>query len=136
MCQILLIEDHPNQRMLYEQELIEAGYRDIVTASSGLEGLELYRRHAPELSIIDILLPGIDGIDLMKQMLALDPQAAIIVHSAYSSPIHDFITWYAKAYVIKSGDLQELMCQVKQALNANRAARRGEYSATMKTRNE
>jgi CheY-like chemotaxis protein len=116
MCQILLIENHPNQRMLYEEELAEEGYHDIVTASSGPEGLELFQRHHPALIILDILLPGMDGIEVMKQMLALDSDVAIIVHSAYSTPCDVFISWYAKAYVVKSGDLQELKRQVKQVL--------------------
>ncbi len=121
MCQILLIEDHPNQRLLYEQELADEGYREIVTASSGLEGLEFFKYYRPQLIILDIVLPEMNGIEVMKHMLTLDPQASIIVHSAYSSPCHDFITWFAKYYVVKSGDLDELKRKVRQLLRAETA---------------
>jgi len=116
MSQILLVEDNPNQRMLYEQELMDEGYDNILTASSGSEGLLLFKHHRPDLIILDVLLPGIDGIEMLNQILAVDPQANVIVHSAFSSPSHDFITWYAKAYIVKSGDLREFIWRVKQAL--------------------
>lgn len=121
MCQILLVENHRHQRLLYEQEFTDEGYRGIVTASSGTEGLELYRLHRPELTILDILLPGMDGIALMSRILNLNPAAAIIVHSAYSSPRHDFVTWFARAYVVKSGDLETLKGHVKKAIGAGAA---------------
>lgn len=116
MTQILLIEDQPNQRELYADELADCGY-EVKTASNGIEGMELFRRHRPNLVVMDILLPGMNGIEVMERMLAIDPQLPIIVHSAYSSPSHDFITWFARGYVVKSGDLQELKNQVQKALS-------------------
>ena len=114
-AQILLIEEQPNQRLLYGQELEDEGY-DVIATGSGTEGLTLFQKHRPKLVILDILLRGITGIEVMERMLELDPNVAIIVHSAYSSPSHDFVTWFAKAYVVKSGDLAELKHQVKLAL--------------------
>jgi CheY-like chemotaxis protein len=116
MTQILLVEDQPNQRELYAEELTDCGY-DVKKASTGTEALELFKRHRPALVIMDILLPGMNGIEVMERMLEIDPELPIIVHSAYSSPSHDFITWFARAYVVKSGDLQELKTQVQKALS-------------------
>jgi DNA-binding NtrC family response regulator len=115
MPQILLIEDQPNQRLLYEQELTDEGY-EVLAAGNGEEALELFKRCRPQLVIVDVLLPGMNGIEIMEKMLSVDPNLAIIVHSAYSSPSHDFITWFARAYVVKSGDLQELKTQIRRAL--------------------
>lgn len=112
MCQILLIEDHPYQRLLYLQELSDNGYDEIVTASTGPLGLDLFLRYRPKVTILDILLPGMDGIEVMEKILTFDPQSSIIVHSAFSSPCHDLIAGYAKCYVVKSGDLRELTQQV------------------------
>ena len=116
MPQILLIEDQPNQRALYEQELSDEGY-DVLCASNGRDGFELFLRHHPQLVIVDVLLPGMNGIEVMERMLSADPNIPIIVHSAYSSPRHDYITWFARAYVVKSGDLGELKKQVQNALS-------------------
>jgi two-component system response regulator (stage 0 sporulation protein F) len=115
MAQILLVEDQPNQRMLYEQELSDEGY-DVLTASNGRDAVELFERHRPALVVTDILLPGMNGIEVMERILEIDRNLPIIVHSAYSSPSHDFVTWFARAYVMKSGDLTELKSQVRNAL--------------------
>src|SRR5688500_11827778 len=115
MSQILLIEDQPNQRLLYEQELSDEGY-DVVVASNGRDGLEKFNLHHPQIVIIDILLPDMNGIEVMERLIAADPNVPIIVHSAYSSPSHDFVTWFARAYVVKSGDLDELKKEVQKAL--------------------
>jgi two-component system response regulator (stage 0 sporulation protein F) len=116
MSQILLIEDQPHQRMLYEQELSDEGY-DVITASNGCDGLALFEKHRPQLVVTDILLPGMNGIELMEKILEVDRNIPIIVHSAYSSPSHDFVTWFARAYVMKAGDLTELKSQVRNALS-------------------
>jgi CheY-like chemotaxis protein len=116
MAQILLVEDQPNQRQLYAEELMDCGY-DVKIASTGPEALEVFKQCHPQLVIMDVLLPGMNGIEVMERMLAAEPQLPIIVHSAYTSPSHDFITWFARAYVVKSGDLQELKNQVQKALS-------------------
>ncbi|HYF48963.1 MAG TPA: response regulator [Planctomycetota bacterium] len=115
MAQILIVEDQPHQRLLYEQELSDDGY-DVITASNARDALVLFEQHHPALVITDILLPGMNGIDLMERMLEIDRNLPIIVHSAYSSPSRDFVTWFARAYVMKSGDLSELKAQVRNVL--------------------
>ena len=117
MATILLIEDRPNQRQLYQEELIDEGF-EVITASNGTEGLELFDHHHADLVVVDILLPGINGIEVIEKMVARNPQLPIIVHSAYSSPSHDFITWFARSYVMKSSDLSELKYEIRKALSA------------------
>jgi len=116
MAQILIVEDQPHQRLLYEQELADEGY-DVVSASNGRDALALFQQHRPQLVVTDILLPGMNGIELMERMLEIDRNLPIIVHSAYSSPSHDFVTWFARAYVMKSGDLSELKTQIRNTLS-------------------
>ncbi len=132
MAQILLVEDQPNQRLLYEQELSDEGH-DVRTASNGPEALELFMRHRPKLVLMDILLPGMNGIEVMERMLSVDPNLPVIVHSAYSSPSHDFITWFARAYIVKSGNLDELKKRIQEVLNGtpvvDTSARSGLVSA-------
>lgn len=57
---ILLIEDDPNIRNLLQEELQEAGY-DVCPAPNGFEGLEQYQHYRPDLVIIDVMMPGING---------------------------------------------------------------------------
>ncbi len=115
MARILLIEDQPHQRQLYQEELTDEGF-EVDVASDGEEGLELFTRQQPNVVVVDILLPGMNGIELMEKMLSINPHLPIIVHSAYSSPSRDFITWFARAYVVKSGDLRELKGAISDVL--------------------
>lgn len=96
--------------------MADEGY-DVVSASNGRDALALFQQHRPQLVVTDILLPGMNGIELMERMLEIDRNLPIIVHSAYSSPSHDFVTWFARAYVMKSGDLSELKTQIRNTLS-------------------
>lgn len=132
MTRILLIEDRQNQRQLYEEELTDEGY-EVISSADGLEGLELFKQHRPQVVIVDILLPGINGIEVMERILAIDPNVSIIVHSAYSSPSHDFVTWFAKAYVVKSSNLQQLKEQVRLCFNGTEVDRKTAQSGLVST---
>ena len=115
MARILIIEDKPNQRALYSDELTDEGY-DVVCAEDGPQALELYKRQRPDLVVTDILLPGMTGIEVMERLLAADPHLPIIIYSAYSSPSRDFMAGLARAYVVKSGDMEELKQHIRQVL--------------------
>jgi CheY-like chemotaxis protein len=115
MARILIIEDKPNQRVLYSEELAEEGH-EIVCASDGPEALEAFKRQKPDLIVTDILLPGMTGIEVMERVLAADPNVPVIIHSAYSSPSRDFMAGLARAYVVKSGDLEELKAHIRRVL--------------------
>ena len=121
MARILIIEDKPNQRSLYSEELADEGY-DVVCAADGPEAPELFKRQKPDLIVTDILLPGMTGIEIMERLLATDPEIPVIIHSAYSSPSRDFMAGLARAYVVKSGDLEELKVHVRNVLAAKRTS--------------
>jgi len=62
---ILLVEDNLELRTIYEQYLRRRGY-DIISAVDGEEGLELAEKHHPGLIFLDIMMPKIDGLRLLK----------------------------------------------------------------------
>lgn len=115
MARILVIEDKPNQRALYSEELADEGY-EVVCAADGPEALEVFKHQRPDLIVTDILLPGMTGIEVMERLLALEPEVPVIIHSAYSSPSRDFMAGLARAYVVKSGDLEELKHHIREVL--------------------
>ena len=115
MARILIIEDKPNQRSLYSEELADEGY-EVVCAADGPEAMELFKAQRPDLIVTDILLPGMTGIEIMERLLAIDPEIPVIIHSAYSSPSRDFMAGLARAYVVKSGDLEELKEHIRKVL--------------------
>ncbi len=115
MTTILLVEDDPNQCLLYANEIRGAGY-DVITARDGREALEVVEKARPDLVVMDVSMPGIDGIEAMSRMLAKDHKLPIILNTAYATYRESFRSWSADAYVVKSSDLTELKDTIKKVL--------------------
>ena len=113
MTTILLVEDDKNQRLLYEQELGLEGYK-ILTATDGKEALETVRIQPPDIIIMDINIPKMDGIEAMGRILSKSKRIPIIINTAYSSYKDNFMSWTADAYIVKSSDLSELKDKIKE----------------------
>lgn len=112
---VLIVEDNPNQRALYEEELNDAGYR-VLTAADGREALATTREQRPDLVVLDINMPVMDGLDTLSQLLENDPHVKVVINTAYASYQDSFTSWSADAYVVKSGDLNELKDTVQKLL--------------------
>lgn len=115
MKTILITEDDPNQCELYREELTDEGY-NVLCAQNGREALQKVRENLPDLVVLDINLPGMDGIEVLSHILGEHPQLPVIIHTAYCAYKDNFMTWAANAYVVKSGDLTELKTRIKQEL--------------------
>jgi len=122
MTTILIVEDDKNQRLLYEQELGLEGY-EIVTAADGKEGLRKVEERQPNLIIMDINLPKMNGIEAMGKVVSKHKNIPIIIYTAYSSYKDNFLSWLADAYIIKSSDLTELKNKIKELLTKEAARR-------------
>ncbi len=109
---ILIVDDDQNILRLYKEELEEEGYL-IVTASSGQEAMEQFEREVPDLVTLDILLPDVDGIKLLRQMKEKRPRLPVIMSTAYDYR-DDFAVWASEAYIVKSADLTELKATIKK----------------------
>ncbi len=115
MATILLVEDDKNQRLLYEQELQQEGY-EIVTATDGKEALEKVQEQLPDIVVMDINMPRMDGIEAMGRILCKNKKVPIIINTAYSNYKDSFMSWAADAYIVKSSDLSELKDKIKEVL--------------------
>lgn len=118
---VLLVEDEKNQRLLYEQELAEEGY-EVVLAADGREALKKLAESRPDAVVLDISMPGMDGIETLGHILSRDNTIPVILHTAYSSFKDNFMTWSADAYVVKSADLTELKARLRDVLSGSRGA--------------
>ncbi len=115
MTTILLVEDDKNQRLLYEQELRHEGY-EVVTASNGKEALEEVQEKLPDIVIMDINMPKMDGIEAMGRILGKNKEIPVIINTAYSNYKDSFMSWAADAYIVKTSDLSELKDKIKEVL--------------------
>ncbi len=115
MNTILLVEDNRNQRLLFEQELSLEGY-DVIIAADGKEALGKVQERQPELIVMDVCMPKMDGIEAMGRILSKHKGIPIIIHTAYSSYKDNFMSWAADAYIVKSSDLSALKNKIKEIL--------------------
>lgn len=115
---LLIVDDEPNLRTLYQAEFTQAGY-EVVLAESGREAIEKVGEDKPDLVIMDIRMPGMDGIESMGKILSRDNQLPVIINSAYSHYKENFMSWSADAYVVKSSDLSELIEKVEELLGSS-----------------
>lgn len=81
---ILVIDDDVSLRRVMEFNLEQAGYQ-VLTAGSGEKGLELFRRHRPEMVITDVQMPGISGYEVLERLIELEPQTLVIIVTAFST---------------------------------------------------
>ncbi len=122
MTTILLVEDHKNERLLYEQELRLEDY-EVITAIDGKEALEKVQEQPPDLIIMDICMPKMDGIEAMGRIVSKHKGIPIIINTAYDSYKDNFMSWLADAYIVKSSDLTELKNKIKELLTKEAARR-------------
>ncbi|RGY96831.1 response regulator [Clostridium sp. AM58-1XD] len=79
---IMVADDALFMRNIIKKALAEGGYNRIVEAANGLEVVECYREHRPDLVFLDITMPGRGGLDILVDLLAEDENAKIIMCSA------------------------------------------------------
>lgn len=115
MTTILLVEDDKNQRLLYEQELRQEGY-EILAAIDGKDALEKVQEQLPDIVVMDINMPRMDGIEAMGRILSKNKKIPVIINTAYSNYKDNFMSWAADAYIVKSSDLSELKDKIKEVL--------------------
>jgi DNA-binding response OmpR family regulator len=126
MAKLLVVDDEKNLRALYQSELTRDGH-EVVLALDGHEALQMLEREKPDLVVLDIRMPGIDGLETMARLLSRENTLPVILNTAYSSYRDSFLSWSADAYVIKSSDLTELKTKIREVLAA-RAAEKGANS--------
>ncbi len=89
MATILIIDDEPAILRMISRILAKAGHR-VVEAGNGPDGIALFVAEPPDLVVIDILMPGKDGIETMRELLAIRPDVHLIAISGGGKVDGDF----------------------------------------------
>lgn len=113
---ILVVDDEEGLRLLYKEELEEEG-AEVSLAASGMEALEKLEKDSVDLVLLDIKMPGMDGVEVLRRVKEKWKDLPVILCTAYPHYKHDFGTWASDAYVVKSSDLTELKQTIKEILS-------------------
>lgn len=113
---IMVVDDEENIRFLYKEELTDEGY-EVILAENAEEALEKIHQKCPDLITLDIKMPGMDGLEFLQKLKEEEKEIPVILCSAYGSFKQDFRVWASDAYVVKSADLTELKCAIKDILD-------------------
>ncbi|MBI5748647.1 MAG: response regulator [Nitrospinae bacterium] len=122
---ILVVDDEENIRILYSEELQDEGY-DVITASNAEDADIKIKESNPDLITLDIKMPGMDGIELLRKLREYDKNIPIVMCSAYSDYKQDFRTWASEAYIIKSSDMLELKSTIREIFKKREVGKLGD----------
>ncbi len=122
-ARILVIEDDPDMAMGLRDNLQFEGYQ-VTAAASGEDGLRSALKEAPQLVLLDVMLPGIDGFEVCQRLRAKGIKAPIIMLTARGQEIDKVrgLELGADDYITKPFGLGELLARIKAALRRVQAA--------------
>jgi CheY-like chemotaxis protein len=115
MTKVLCVDDDLSLLELYRDELSDEGYT-VTLAKDGKEALSKFEKEKPDVVVMDIRMPVMDGIEALTDMLGKDRQVSVILNTAFPQYKENFMTWGAEAYVLKSSDLTELKQKIREVL--------------------
>jgi two-component system, response regulator, stage 0 sporulation protein F len=117
---ILIVDDQYGIRILLNEVFQKEGFQTF-QAANGVQALEIVEKHSPDIVLLDMKIPGMDGIEILKRMKAIDPDIRVIIMTAYGEldmiqKAKDLgaITHFAKPF-----DIDEIRDAVKKYLPTN-----------------
>ena len=124
MSTILIIDDDDQLRISFERLLKEEGYQ-VETAASGEAGIRLIETSLPDLVVLDLRLPGINGLETFRRIHAIEQKLPVIIMTAFGTTetAIEATKMGAFDYVIKPFDIPQMLTTIRQALEAGRFMR-------------
>lgn len=100
---IMVVDDAAFMRMMLKDTLKKNGYENIIEASDGEIAVQTFKQEKPDLVIMDITMPNKNGLDALKEIKSIDPNANVVMCSAMGqeSMVVDAIKSGAKDFIVK-----------------------------------
>jgi len=125
---ILIVDDEEKQRTMLKGFLSKKGF-DCSMAGSAEEALKMYEKRGFEIALLDMKMPGEDGLTLLKKLKSLDPQIQAVMMTAYGTveTAVDAMQSGAYHYISKPIDLDELLALIDRAGEKHHLLRENQY---------
>ncbi|HJB39723.1 MAG TPA: response regulator [Candidatus Ruthenibacterium avium] len=118
MYKILVVDDAGFMRMMIKNYLTKAGYETIIEGEDGEKAVSLYKSEAPDLVIMDITMPNLDGIGALRAIKEADPNAKVVMCSAMGQEamVMEAIKLGAKDFIVKPFKQERILETVSKLL--------------------
>ncbi len=115
---ILIVDDAAFMRMMIKDSLTKSGYTNIIEAADGQLAFETYQAEKPDLVIMDITMPNMDGIQALQAIRAFDNNARVVMCSAMGqeSMVVDAIRFGALDFIVKPFKPDRILQTVSKVL--------------------
>ncbi|HJV17063.1 MAG TPA: response regulator [Bacillales bacterium] len=116
-AKILIVDDQFGIRILLNEVFQKEGY-ETYQAANGLQALDIVKKHGPDLVLLDMKIPGMDGIEILKRMKVIDPDIRVIIMTAYGEldTIQEAKELGAIMHFAKPFDIDDIRSAVKNNL--------------------
>jgi two-component system chemotaxis response regulator CheY len=118
MATVLIVDDSKYLRLMISKILKKRGFDIVAEAETGSDAIEKYRQFMPNVITMDIVMPKMNGLLAMKEILALNPKANIVVVTAlgHEPLVRQALKIGAKDFVIKPFKVDQLVQAVENTL--------------------
>jgi two-component system chemotaxis response regulator CheY len=118
---ILLVDDTTFMRRMLRDILVRAGFEVSAEASNGRQAVEAYRQTRPDLVIMDITMPEMDGVAAVREIAGADPAARIVMCSALGQQelIVEALEAGARDFVVKPFVPEKVLEAVRKVMSIN-----------------
>src|SRR5580698_3815873 len=122
MTTVMIVDDHPALRLVIRTHLAQvSNIGDIVEADNGQEAVEMTRQHLPDLAILDLDIPRINGLDVIPRLRLAHPDIRVMILSGHdtSTFVQRAIRAGAQGFVSKTQDISEIVRGVEAILSGH-----------------
>jgi two-component system chemotaxis response regulator CheY len=118
MATVLIVDDSKYLRLMISKILKKQGHTIVAEAETGLEAIEKYKQFMPSVVTMDIVMPKMNGLLAMKEIMAVNPKANIVVVTAlgHEPLVRQALKIGAKDFVIKPFKVDQLVSAVENTL--------------------
>jgi DNA-binding NarL/FixJ family response regulator len=118
---VMVVDDHPMWRDAVERDLVAAGFEVVGVAANGNEALARFPACRPQVVVLDLQIPGPNGVEVTAEVLRADPSARVLILSASGEQqdVLDAVKAGATGYLVKSASRTELLEAVLRVANGD-----------------